>query len=97
MITTRTRLRSGKLAQFDVDTDDWKWAQNEVRMGMTDEGEFTETTPLLALIPDCGRDLKGSVLAHRVGIKDPLQGALDVVTAIKPEMHPPVEDEVPNE
>lgn len=73
-----TRMVDGTIAHFAIDTSDYKIARNEVMWGLgTDCGEHT---PILALIPDCGRDLKRSLVAHRVTGKDPLRGAMDVVT-----------------
>lgn len=78
MISTRTRMPDGKIAQFNCDTLDYKTALNMVLEEMCKEPGFnSETTPILALIPDCGRNFKVKI-AHRVHA-DPLAGAMKVV------------------
>lgn len=77
-----TRLLSGKIAHFQIETGDYKNARNEVMWELGVECGIH--TPILASIPDCGRDYKVRVEGHRVPARggDPLQGALDVVTGM---------------
>lgn len=90
-----TRMLNGTIAHFDVPGNDYKQACNEVMWELGVECGIH--TPILALIPDCGRDLKKSIVAHRVTRKDVLQGALDALIAMKESLGKPIIPVVPDE
>lgn len=84
-----TRLLNGKIAHFKLDVRDYTVARNDVLHEMSTLGEVNLYTPVLVSIPDCGRNLKVSVAAHRakagvqVAGRDPLRGALEVINEVE--------------
>ena len=78
-----TRMPDGKIAHFDVPTDDYKVARNDVVWELGSAcGLYT---PVLASIPNCGRDIQKSIPVHLVKTtsKDPLKGAVEALTEAK--------------
>jgi hypothetical protein len=93
-----TRLKNGEIAHFQADCLKQEDARNEIRNGLAAAGQFYEDMPFLVVIPDCGRDVNKSVMAHRVPPtrKDPLQGAIDALNKELTSGTPPQSQELPD-